>query len=288
MRARKGHRGSNWLTLAKMSVSLTLEYLQSRGLRLHAIVRGERGWPAAVMADPFAEEKKCAHRVMAETAEALAGAGVAVLRFDYGGTGDSEGEFQDQTLVGWEQDLVAACEWARRELAPSALALVGVRLGAVLAARAASLLRPNVLVLIAPVTDGRAYWHENFRRQLIKSKLTVGEAASAEDLRAAEAEEYFDLAGWLVSRKLREELQDVRLGPEEVKKVTAGRCLVLDVAARPEPSATSLALAQALPGGEAVGIRMEPFWQRIGLVDAMPLIEALSRWLPEALRETAW
>lgn len=270
-----------------MSAPFALEYLHSRGLRLHAIVRGERGWPAAVMADPFAEEKKCAHRVMAETAEALAEAGITVLRFDYGGTGDSEGEFPDQTLAEWEQDLVVAGEWARRELAPSALALVGVRLGAVLAARAASALRPDVLVLIAPVTDGKAYWQENFRRQLIKAKLTVGEAVSAEDLRAAEAEEYFDLAGWLVSRKLRQELQDVRLGPQEARKIEARRCLILDVAARPEPSAASIALAKALPGGEAVGIRMEPFWQRIGLVDAQPLVEALCQWLPGALRETA-
>ncbi|MCX7598004.1 MAG: alpha/beta hydrolase, partial [Armatimonadetes bacterium] len=264
-----------------------LEYLQSRGLRLHAVVRGARGRPVAVMADPFAEEKKCAHRVLAETAGALAEAGVTVLRFDYGGTGDSEGDFCDQTLADWEQDLVVACEWTRRELAPTGLALAGVRLGAVLVARVAPIVKPDVLVLVAPVTDGKAYWQENFRRQLIKEKLTAGESATAEKLRAAEAAEFFDLAGWLVSRRMREELQSIRLSPQYAAGSAARRCLVLDVAARPEPSAESLDLARAFPGGEAAAIRMEPFWQRIGLVDAKPLVEILCRWLPEALGQAA-
>jgi len=268
-----------------MSVPIALEYLESHGRRLHAIVRGETNRPAAVMADPFAEEKKCAHRVMAEAAEALAETGVTVLRFDYGGTGDSEGEFRDQTLAAWREDLITAARWARGELAPSALAVVGVRLGAVLAAQVSPTVRPEALVLIAPVSDGRAYWQENFRRQLIKTKLTAGDSASAEELHAAEGEEYFDLAGWVVSRELRRELQDIRLGPREAAVVAARRCLVLDVAPRAEPSAAALALAEALPGGVAVGIRMEPFWQRIGLVDATPLAQVLCDWLPKTLLE---
>src|ERR1700712_32311 len=33
--------------------------------------------------------------------------GRAFLRFDYGGCGASEGDFEDQTLAGWRDDVVA-------------------------------------------------------------------------------------------------------------------------------------------------------------------------------------
>ena len=42
-----------------------------------------------VLSHPFAEEKLWSHRVFVSFARALAGRGLAVLRFDYAGAGDS-------------------------------------------------------------------------------------------------------------------------------------------------------------------------------------------------------
>jgi exosortase A-associated hydrolase 2 len=247
--------------------------MDSGGLRLHATVRGPGRGPVAVMADPFAEEKKCAHRVMAEAAEALAEDGLTVLRFDYRGTGDSEGEFEDASLGDWREDLRRAVEWARAELAATAITLVGVRLGATLAAEAAAEVAADALVLVAPIIDGRAYWQENFRRQLIKAKITEGEGASADELRRAAGEERFDLGGWVVTRRMREEIEAVKLPAAEY----GGPCVVVDVSARTTATAAMAGLAAGYAKGEVLAIRMEPFWQRIGLIDAAPLVAALRK-----------
>lgn len=69
--------------------------------------------------------------------EALTDAGFAVLRFDFTGLGDSQGEFANTTFSSNIADLVAAAGWLRREHQAPAM-LVGHSLGgaAVLAAAA--------------------------------------------------------------------------------------------------------------------------------------------------------
>ncbi len=254
-----------------MVSALRLASIEIGGQRLHATVRGPGGGPVVVMADPFAEEKKCAHRVMAEVATALAEEGATAVRFDFRGTGDSDGEFEDATLDDWREDLRAAVGWARDELAPTELGLMGVRMGATLAAEVAAEVQADGLTLIAPILDGRAYWEENFRRQLIKARITEGEGASAEDLRRAADEETFDLGGWVVTRRMREGIEALKLPMAN----NIESCRVIDVSARTTPAPAMAALAAAYARGEVVAVRMEPFWQRIGLIDATPLIEAL-------------
>lgn len=94
----------------------------------------------------------------ATKAEALAdwakGAGRAFLRFDYGGHGESDGDFGNFTLSDWLADALAAIESQCRQ--PPIL--VGSSMGgwiALLAARKllGSALQPAGLVLIAPAVD---------------------------------------------------------------------------------------------------------------------------------------
>lgn len=69
--------------------------------------------------------------------EALTDAGLALLRFDFTGLGDSEGDFANTTFSSNSADLVAAAAWLRREHQAPAL-LIGHSLGgaAILAAAA--------------------------------------------------------------------------------------------------------------------------------------------------------
>jgi len=67
---------------------------------------------------------------------ALARQGIAVLRFDFTGLGQSDGEFEDTTFSSNVEDLVAAAEFMTRDLAPPQL-LIGHSLGGAAVLKAA-------------------------------------------------------------------------------------------------------------------------------------------------------
>ncbi|HYG86173.1 MAG TPA: alpha/beta fold hydrolase [Azospirillum sp.] len=102
------------------------------------------------------------HRSWRELAERLAAAGLPTLRFDYPGIGDSAGGDDDPDRVrAWLQGIHAAIRCLRSITGIGEVALVGLRLGATLAARAAAE-RGGVdrLVLMAPCASGGAYARE--------------------------------------------------------------------------------------------------------------------------------
>jgi len=120
-----------------------------------------------VVCNPFGHEAIRAHRLLRIVAERLAAAGFPVLRFDYYGTGDSDGDENGATLGQWSEDIVKADLEARRMSGQPHAAWLGLRLGATLAAMASAGTRmaPRRLVLWDPVLDGNAYLEELFRSQ---------------------------------------------------------------------------------------------------------------------------
>ena len=132
-----------------------------------------------VLCYPWGPEYLHAHRAMRRLSAMLSAAGHHILRFDYHGTGDSGGDMVTETLNDWESDVqTAAAEL--REIAPDGgIALVGLRLGAVLAARAAALMHGsvNALVLWDPVIDGPAYRTELFEQCKVAHLMSGGAIA---------------------------------------------------------------------------------------------------------------
>lgn len=106
---------------------------------------------------------------------ALAEQGIATLRFDFTGLGESEGDFAGTTFSSNVADLVAACDWLRREREAPRL-LVGHSLGgaAVIAAAARA---PEVR---AVVTIGAPADPEHVRHLLAPARAELEARGEAE------------------------------------------------------------------------------------------------------------
>jgi pimeloyl-ACP methyl ester carboxylesterase len=115
-----------------------------------------------VLCNPFGYEAMCLHRVYRTLADRLAAAGIATLRFDYHGTGDSAGSDHDpDRLRAWTASVGRAIEELRRRAEIVDVSLFGIRFGATMAYLAA-LERHDVssLVLWSPYLTGRAFLRE--------------------------------------------------------------------------------------------------------------------------------
>ncbi|MGC9318103.1 MAG: alpha/beta fold hydrolase [Armatimonadota bacterium] len=258
--------------------------IESGGQGLHGLLHLPEtpATRAMVFCHPFAEEKKCAHRTMVEAARALAEAGWAALRFDLRGCGDSPGEFGASDLDDWRADLGSAVTWVRRELSPRRAGLLGLRLGATLAAQVAEE-RDDVdcLVLWEPIVDGGRYIKQNLRRSMIKAMMTCHEGGEDAEGAAWQAhalgEGTVDFDGYRVPERMREQIAATNLlaGP----RAFAGPVLVVNLSAGDTVAEPLRRLADAYPAGGAAAVRQEPVWQRIGVIDGTPTTELTVEWL---------
>ena len=127
-----------------------------------AVARSSR---AVVLCPPWGQEYLRAHRSLRQLGNQLAAAGWHVLRFDYFGTGDSAGEFAQADLATWERDIGTAIDELMDMSDARRVGLIGLRLGATLAAQVAARRRKEVdtLLLWDPVVRGTAYVDELWR-----------------------------------------------------------------------------------------------------------------------------
>jgi alpha-beta hydrolase superfamily lysophospholipase len=131
---------------------------------------GETCRGAVVLCPPLAREHTSVHYTYRTLAEALADAGLLVVRFDYDGTGDSSGSDADAgrveawlSSIGHAVGLATACGAAE-------VSIVGMRMGALLAAAwTARHGGTRALVLWDPCTSGQAFVKEQTVLQRLRS-----------------------------------------------------------------------------------------------------------------------
>jgi alpha-beta hydrolase superfamily lysophospholipase len=168
----------------------------------------------AVICPPFGPEYTRSHRTLRHLADRLATSGIPTLRFDYEGTGDSAGDDDAPDRVGaWRRSVVAAAAEARRLSGCDRVCLIGVRLGATLAALEAEAVGADSVVLWNPVVKGRA-----FARELQAMALTA-DTAQAQDDDAIEA------AGFRLARETFEAIKALDLSKLPIPNA---RVLVVD------------------------------------------------------------
>ncbi len=196
----------------------------------------ESGWPSVVLVHGFTGNRSEHHRLFVRLSRLLAARGIASLRFDCRGSGDSQGEFEEMTVTREVEDTAAACAYLRRQpgVDPERVMLLGYSMGGMVAALAAQSVRAHRLLLWAPALAEA--WLPMMRGGLLPPGVT-------------------DADGWPVGRAFLQELP--RLRPLEAAAAWGGVAHVLhgdaDVICPPEWGVRYAAAlgcdAVAVPGG---------------------------------------
>ncbi|MGZ3596086.1 MAG: serine aminopeptidase domain-containing protein [Syntrophales bacterium] len=121
---------------------------------------------AIVLCYPIGQEYIRSHRAFYQLAVYLSRAGFHVLRFDYFGCGDSEGDFEDGSLLQWTNDIQTAIAEMQKRSGLTGVCLIGLRIGATLALQAvADCPHIESVILWEPVSDGKLYLKELAKTQ---------------------------------------------------------------------------------------------------------------------------
>ncbi len=153
-----------------------------------------RKCPAVLFLHGFTGSRHEAHRLFVLTARALAQAGIASLRIDFRGSGDSSGDFSEMTIESELQDAVASLRFLRRrpEVDTKRIGLLGMSMGGLVASLLASQEKIFKRVLLwAPVGNPRRLVEARYTAQSQKQLAETG---------------ITDYIGWPVSRAFIEDI----------------------------------------------------------------------------------
>lgn len=235
---------------------------------------------AVVLCPPIGDDGVRAHRPLRHLAERLAGAGTPALRFDFLGTGDSSGDEREPGRVAaWLDDVGLAIDHVRAESGAQEIYVVGLRLGATIAAEAASR-RGDVagVVLWEPYATGGAFVEHMRKLHAVHARLE-GKAYAARALGAAAAR---DALGFELTCETARDLERLDLG--RLGRPPAPRVLV--VTASDGACAAREALASVGVDVEHRAAADQAFLTAIPHRSSVPRdsIEAIASWIARPAR----
>jgi len=126
-------------------------------------------WPAVLICHGMGGQKTGKYRIYVSLAERLVKQGIAVLRLDFRGSGDSEGSFQEMTLESEVSDALEGLKYLsqQKKIDPERIGIFGRSLGGVVAViTARRFAKIKSLAVWAPLFNGDQ-WQENWG--LVKS-----------------------------------------------------------------------------------------------------------------------
>lgn len=134
---------------------------------IHAPETAAADAPVVICCHGFTGDKVGANQLMRNLAQCLEATGFHAVRFDFAGSGDSEGTFAaDTTVAGWQEDLRSVAAWVGRQLPGRPAYLLGHSLGGLVALTA---VERGVAgrIAVAPVVHPV----ENFRDTILGPEL---------------------------------------------------------------------------------------------------------------------
>lgn len=169
---------------------------------------------------PFGQEAVRAHRLSRVLADRLARQGHHVLRFDYQGSGDSDGDDLDADLAAWREDVIAAHRLLRERSGCGDVRWLGFRLGFTVGLQVAATWSdadgppPSRLVGWDPVLDGPAYLDELAagHAAALRRSYSLPQVPAAELARLAAASEPTEALGFALSAAMVRDLRSIAIG----------------------------------------------------------------------------
>lgn len=221
-----------------------------------------------VLCHAFGEEKLWSHRVSVNFARAAVRKNIAVLRFDFMGHGDSDGQSEQATIGTYLSDIDAALGEARR-LCPNArtVGLLGVRFGGTLVTLYADAREfEGPIVLWEPVVNGAKYMQELLRINLGTQLATLGSVQKSRKQLVEEMRMGLDVNvdGYLISNTFYEECSEIDLLSADLA-VSHTRILAVHIAQKHNQlkQAELVQLAELSMCGEFLAIEYPTFWREI-------------------------
>jgi len=206
--------------------------------RLFAMLHGPASGAArcaVVMCGALAEEKLWSHRVYVSAARDLAQDGIAVLRFDFRGEGDSDLEFEEAGIATRTDDTLRAAEvLLEHEPQLRGCFFIGHRFGCAPAAIAAARLGSRALGLVAwdPIASGCTYLMQWLRSVVANELAQTGAAPTrASMLKRLDAGETITVDGYGISPQFYRDL----MGLEWQRLLEVVQCPVLAIDGTNEP-----------------------------------------------------
>jgi dipeptidyl aminopeptidase/acylaminoacyl peptidase len=155
---------------------------ENQGERLLGILHepdsgNKRPCPGIVMCHGFAGQKIEPHRIFVKMARALSSCGFYVLRFDFRGSGDSDGDFSGATISGEISDALQAVEYlsGSEGVARESIGLLGLSLGGTIAACVSWRdLRIKAAALWSPVADIPGVFKANLEPEKMEKLAQTG------------------------------------------------------------------------------------------------------------------
>jgi uncharacterized protein len=145
-----------------------VEFPNTRGKLLRGMIHrpAGAGMPGVIFFHGFTGDRMESHWIFIKCARALAQEGIASLRFDFFGSGESEGTYDQATLQSEIADARAAVRFMQRQkgIDPGRLGLCGLSLGGCVAACVAPASKAKALVLWSAVA------HPAILQQLSKER----------------------------------------------------------------------------------------------------------------------
>jgi uncharacterized protein len=147
----------NGANMAETREAITIE---CEGQKIFGIlhlpkVATSQKFPAVLLCHGFGGNKSGKFRLYVRLAQRLAEHGIASLRIDFRGSGDSEGEFQETTIQSLFQDANSALTWLKSHPAidERRIGIAGRSLGGMVSIHVASHAPIRAVALWAPVYD---------------------------------------------------------------------------------------------------------------------------------------